>query len=253
MPDSQNFHIVVIGAGSDIAKACIQRITELSVLPITLSIVTRSGSVDDFYKKFRLINYNALHSFSCDFCEPESIKSVSIEICKYSKPDLVLIAHGKMGDQEEFQKNISLVNANLLENGVSPCLFAEAFCELMQDGKDRVIGVIGSVAGDRGRRKNYVYGAGKALVDCYLQGMQHRLSAGDSKLKICRIKPGPVQTKMTSSIPSHATMPLAKDVAAVIVPRLLAGQEVIYAPLKFKIIMPIIKMIPLFIFRKINL
>ena len=73
--------------------------------------------------------------------------------------------------------------------------------------------VIGSVAGDRGRKSNYVYGAAKGLVDRYLQGLQHRLAS--SPVRVVRIKPGPTDTPMTADLKAQGRrMASVEQVAA---------------------------------------
>jgi len=115
-----------------------------------------------------------------------------------------------------------------------------------------VIAVIGSVAGDRGRRSNYVYGAAKAMVDCYLQGMRHRL--GPEGVQVVTIKPGPTDTPMTANY-NQPGVRLAdpEKVAKQIVEGIAARRSVIYAPGIWLWIMLIIRHIPEWIFRRMRL
>src|SRR5690606_6692309 len=90
--------------------------------------------------------------------------------------DLVLIAHGSLPDQIECQNNIQSCRDALEINGISPVLYAGAFAKEMEQANHGTIALIGSVAGDRGRKSNYVYGAAKGLVARYAQGLQHRFA-----------------------------------------------------------------------------
>jgi len=114
------------------------------------------------------------------------------------------------------------------------------------------IAVIGSVAGDRGRKSNYAYGAAKGLVETYLQGMQHRFAR--RSIKITLVKPGPTQTPMTAHLQS-AGVKLApvEKVAADIVAGIESGKPVVYTPAKWALIMAVIRNLPRFIFNRMDI
>ncbi len=114
------------------------------------------------------------------------------------------------------------------------------------------LALIGSVAGDRGRKSNYVYGAAKGLVTRYAEGLQHRLAKTD--VKVILIKPGPTETPMTAAL-SQQKVKLARveDVAAQIVKGIKAGKSVIYAPPKWWLIMLILRHLPSGIFNRLEI
>ena len=118
--------------------------------------------------------------------------------------------------------------------------------ELKGSGK---IGIIGSVAGDRGRRSNYVYGSAKAALTAFLSGLRARLSS--TKVKILTVKPGIVNTKMI--IGSNSPRLLTADphkVGKDIYKAYVKGKEVIYTPKYWKYIMMVVKLLPEFIFKR---
>ncbi len=133
-----------------------------------------------------------------DFHDPARIQAWAEEVIKDGVPDIVLIAHGSLPDQTLCQTDLSLCADALAVNGVSPALFAEAFAGAMQLANNGTVAIIGSVAGDRGRKSNYGYGAAKGLVTRYAQGLQHRLAG--TNVKIVLIKPGPTDTPMTANL-----------------------------------------------------
>src|SRR5690554_8070915 len=95
-------------------------------------------------------------------------------------------------------------------------MFAEAFAKQMAPLDHGHIALIGSVAGDRGRKSNYVYGAAKGLVDRYAQGLRHRLAG--SGVQVVLIKPGPTDTPMTAALKARgAKLVPVEQVARVIV------------------------------------
>lgn len=165
--------------------------------------------------------------------------------------DKVLIAHGTLPDQQECQRDINL-NRNTLDiNGISPVLFAESFVKILEKQDHGNLILIGSVAGDRGRKSNYVYGAAKGLVTRYAQGLQHRMHK--TNVNILLVKPGPTATPMTENIEVSTGLANVECVARDIVMADHNKKSVIYTPFKWSIIMIIIKLLPNFIFNRTNI
>ncbi|MEF2977474.1 SDR family NAD(P)-dependent oxidoreductase [Subtercola sp. YIM 133946] len=158
----------------------------------------------------------------------------------------VLVAHGAMTEQEVSQASLTAAADVLTVTGVSPSLWIEACADTMTAG---TIAVLGSVAGDRGRRKNYIYGAAKALIEAMTEGLQHRLVG--SPLRVVLVKPGPTATPMTAALPQKGLAPVAA-VAGEIVAGVNAGRPVVYAPLKWKLIMAVVRTIPAPLFNKLD-
>lgn len=165
--------------------------------------------------------------------------------------DIVLIAHGVLVPQAECEEDLAVARMSLEVNGLTAVLLAEAFAARMSAAGRGVISVIGSVAGDRGRRSNYVYGAAKGLVHRYLEGMRHRL--GPQGLQIVTIKPGPTATPMTANY-AQPGVRLAdpEDVARCIVEGIERGRTTIYAPPLWRWIMLVVRHIPERIFMKLS-
>jgi short-subunit dehydrogenase len=114
------------------------------------------------------------------------------------------------------------------------------------------IGMIGSVAGDRGRRINYVYGASKALMDRYAQGMQHRFAG--TAIKVVLIKPGPTDTPMTADQKARGRrLASVESVAQGTVDAIDRGTAVAYLPRKWQLIMFVVRALPDFIFNRLNI
>jgi short-subunit dehydrogenase len=114
------------------------------------------------------------------------------------------------------------------------------------------LGLIGSVAGDRGRKSNYVYGSAKGLVTRYAQGLQHRLAA--TPVKVVLIKPGPTETPMTAQLKQQgAKLACVEQVAQAICSGMAQGRAVVYAPAKWALIMMIIRHLPRWIFNKLDI
>ncbi len=168
--------------------------------------------------------------------------------------DTVLIAHGSLPDQASCQDNLHAAQDALRVNGLSPALIAEAFIGPMQRAGHGRLCIIGSVAGDRGRKSNYIYGAAKGLVDRYAQGLQHRLALANSPVRVTLAKPGPTDTPMTAHLKQGgAKLASSKVVAQSIVKAMAAGHPVVYTPGKWALIMLVIRHLPRFLFNKADI
>ena len=244
--------IVIIGATSGIAEACARLWVQDQTVDLTLvgrdPLKTKAVAAD-----LRVRSQASMVSvMTVDFLAGDMIKETVDLICLKQPVDIVLIAHGTLPDQFSAQKDLALCKQTLEINAVSPVLFAEAFVGHMEKANRGTLGIIGSVAGDRGRKSNYIYGAAKGLVARYAQGLQHRLAL--SNVKVVLIKPGPTDTPMTASLKSQGlkVAPL-EEVAKQIVKAMSAGQAEAYVPGKWKIIMRVIQHLPSFIFQRLNI
>ena len=163
--------------------------------------------------------------------------------------DTVLIAHGSLPEQAQCQDDLQACQDALAINGVSPVLYAEAFARHMAQAGQGTIALIGSVAGDRGRKSNYAYGAAKGMVTRYAQGLQHRFAG--TGVRVVLVKPGPTDTPMTAHLKGQgAKLAPVESVAKQMVDGIAAGKPVVYAPKKWWLIMMIIRHLPGFIFNK---
>lgn len=244
--------IVIIGATSAIAEHC----ARLWVQDQPADLVLVGRDVQRLERVALDLRVRSPESktqiVQADFLDPVLINATVENIMQSAWVDLVLIAHGSLPDQAKCQDDLQACRTALEINGVSPVLYAEAFAMHMAKVKHGTIALIGSVAGDRGRKSNYVYGAAKGLVTRYAQGLQHRFAS--TGVKVVLIKPGPTDTPMTAHLKNRGlTLASAEVVAKQIVEGITAGRSVIYAPSKWGIIMLIIRHIPSFIFKKMDI
>ena len=237
-------HIAIIGATSTIAEHCARLWVERE--PLTLTLIGRDE------EKLRRI--------AADL----KARSPASEIATHAQaglqtpalPDVALVAFGLLPDQAACEQNLQANADAQWINGVAPALYAEALANAMQQAGRGAVAVIGSVAGDRGRKSNYVYGAAKGLVARYMQGLQHRLALQKSPVRAVLIKPGPTDTPMTAHLKTgtgRASMAAPEEVARCIVRGIDRGRAVVYAPGKWALIMLIVRCLPDFVFRRINL
>ncbi|KYQ81650.1 short-chain dehydrogenase, partial [Acinetobacter sp. NRRL B-65365] len=152
-----------------------------------------------------------------DFVNATAIQDCINTINQQGKIDIALIAHGNLPDQEQCQNDLLKCQQAIEVNALSPVLFTESIAKHMIEHNHGKLAVIGSVAGDRGRKSNYVYGASKALIDKYLQGLQHRLALIGSSVTATLIKPGPTATPMTAGMSGKGKLASPEQVASDIV------------------------------------
>jgi decaprenylphospho-beta-D-erythro-pentofuranosid-2-ulose 2-reductase len=243
--------IVIVGATSAMATHCarlwVQSPVDLTLIGRDPDRLARVQSDLQARSPETNITIRVTH-----FTDPNAISLLINGIASEAAIDIALIAHGSLGDQEESQTSLVACRDELEINAVSPVLFAEAFASAMERRGCGTLAVISSVAGDRGRKSNYVYGAAKGLVTRYVQGLQHRFAG--SLINVVLIKPGPTETPMTASLAAKG-MKLApvEVVADGIVSAIERKKALAYLPAKWGVIMLVIRHLPNFIFNKMNI
>lgn len=137
-------------------------------------------------------------------------------------------------------------------NAVSVAQLCEAIAPLFEARRRGTLAVIGSVAGDRGRQSNYIYGASKGFVERYCQGLRNRLYPAG--VRVVLVKPGPTDTPMTRGMAARpGRLAAPADVAADIVRGIARGRSVVYTPGIWRWIMTIIRWIPESLFVRLKL
>lgn len=167
------------------------------------------------------------------------------------KPLSVFLAFGTMPAQAEIDADWATAWATLDSNLVGAMSILQRLAPILETRKAGRVVAIGSVAGDRGRLKNYVYGAAKAGLATYLQGLRARLFRAD--VPVTTVKPGFVDTAMTWGLPGLFLVASPEDVARTCYAAARKGKEEIYVPFFWWGIMTIIRNIPERIFKKLSI
>jgi decaprenylphospho-beta-D-erythro-pentofuranosid-2-ulose 2-reductase len=248
----QKKKIVIVGATSAMAVHCARLWVQdqsVSLVLVGRALARLERVVQDL--KVRSPN-SEVHAIAMSFVDPVAIQQLANDIAAKGAVDIALIAHGSLGDQTESQTDLQRCQQELEVNGISPVLFAEAFAQTMALANQGTLAVIGSVAGDRGRKSNYVYGAAKGLVARYVQGLQHRFAG--TRVSVVLLKPGPTETPMTAALTAQGVkMASVQVVAQGIVAAIEQKKLVAYVPGKWWVIMMVIRHLPSFIFNKLNI
>jgi len=165
--------------------------------------------------------------------------------------DVVLVAHGTLPDQKSCETSVETALNEFATNGTSTIALLTPLANRMERAGRGTIVVISSVAGDRGRASNYLYGAAKAAVTTFLSGLRQRLARHG--VNVVTIKPGFVDTPMTRNFKKGLLWAKPAAVATGIVKAADKGKPVAYLPGFWLLIMTVIRSIPEFIFKRISL
>ncbi|HYP76888.1 MAG TPA: SDR family NAD(P)-dependent oxidoreductase [Polyangiaceae bacterium] len=163
--------------------------------------------------------------------------------------DCVLIAHGDLGDQLASEQNFGEAERILRVNFTSVVSLLIPLANHLEQAKAGSLGVITSVAGERGRPRNYTYGAAKGALNIYLQGLRTRLYA--SGVSVTTLKLGPVDTPMTRDHKKHILFGKPQSVARSILHALDAEVSEAYVPSFWRATMPIVKNTPEWLFQRL--
>lgn len=165
--------------------------------------------------------------------------------------DVALIAHGTLGDQKACEKSFESTLRELNTNAISVISLLTHLANRLEAQRGGTIAVISSVAGDRGRQSNYVYGTAKGAVTIFLQGLRNRLCK--SGVHVVTVKPGFVDTPMTASFKKGLLWAQPEAVASGILKAIDARRNEVYLPFFWRYIMMIIRAVPEAIFKRASL
>lgn len=168
------------------------------------------------------------------------------------KPDLVLLTFGHLGDQPVAQQDFSEARKIIDTNFLAAVSILEVVAADFETRGSGTIIALSSVAGERGRQSNYIYGAAKGGLTVYLSGLRARLYK--QKVRVITVLPGFVRTKMTESLdlPGILTAEPA-EVADDVYQAYRRGQDIVYSKWFWSLIMKVIKLIPESIFKRLKL
>jgi len=242
--------VLIIGASSAIAEACARRFAAAGDrLFITARQPARLAALQaDLGIRGAARVAGALLTVGDDSRYPALIDEAFSAL---DGLDTVLIAHGSLPDQQACQGDAALTRQALEVNALSVIALLTLLAERFERQGHGTLAVIGSVAGDRGRQSNYVYGTAKAAVATFLEGLRNRLHPAG--VRVLTVKPGFVDTPMTTDFPKGPLWASPERVAEGIVRAVERGRDVVYLPGFWWPIMLLIRHIPEFVFKRLRL
>jgi len=246
--------ILVLGATSGIAEACCRIWAERGD---SLFLVGRDGEklaavVADTRTRGASYVDSSVANLDDTAAHPELLAHA---INSLAGLDIAFLPLGVLGDQTQAERNFSHASEILQTNFVSPVSLLTWLGNYCAQRHSGTLAVVSSVAGERGRKSNYVYGSSKAGLTAFLGGLRNRIDR--EGVRVLTIKPGPVKTSMTEGMKGSHKFADVDAVAASIVKATDAGlgkgPDVLYVPGIWRIIMAVIRAIPERVFKKLNL
>jgi decaprenylphospho-beta-D-erythro-pentofuranosid-2-ulose 2-reductase len=242
--------IIILGATSGIALG-VQRL--LARLGCELLLVARSPErLAALQSDLSVRGAQQVLTYCADMASIQQHAAI-FEFARSTFPDFdtVLLAYGSMHDQKDSETSVDILLEELQVNFVSATAILTLFAADLERRRTGCLAAITSVAGDRGRRSNYVYGSSKGALSLFLQGLRSRLHPAG--VRVITIKPGPVQTPMTDHLPNFAHFADPEQVAQDIVRALeRRSPDVLYTPKIWRYVMTAVQQIPETIFKRLS-
>jgi decaprenylphospho-beta-D-erythro-pentofuranosid-2-ulose 2-reductase len=242
--------VLVLGGSSEIGVAVAVRLA--SPRAATVVLAGRSPSrLSDAASSVLAAGAGRVETLSFDACEPDDHDDVVAEAAKLAGGDLdvIVMAFGILGDQavDEFSGDgaARLARTNYV-GGVTAGLAAAR--QLRAQGHGTLV-VLSSVAGERVRRANFIYGSSKAGLDGFAQGLGDALAGSGANVLI--VRPGFVRTRMTEGLPAAPMSTTADAVADATVRALAVGRDVIWVPPLLRLVLAIFRHLPRVVWRRI--
>jgi short-subunit dehydrogenase len=243
--------IIILGAQSAIAEAAARRLAGQGA---RLVLVGRSPArLEEIAADLQARGASMAIAAVCDLAgEADPAARLSDWIDQIGGLNALVLAYGALGDQEKAQENPVETRRLIDVNFTSAAGWLHAAALILERQRSGALVVIGSVAGDRGRASNYVYGAAKAGLAAFTQGLAHRLAKAGARAVV--IKPGLVDTPMTAGFSKGGPLWASPDqVGAAVVDATARGGPVTYAPAFWRPIMLAIRAIPSGLFHRTKL
>ncbi|MBI1349507.1 MAG: decaprenylphospho-beta-D-erythro-pentofuranosid-2-ulose 2-reductase [Actinomycetales bacterium] len=240
--------VLVLGGSSEIALATVRALPQARLRRVVLA-GRPSPALDEAVAALTAAGVGGVESVAFDARDTASHDSVINGVFDAGDIDVVLLAFGVLGDQAEAEANpdeaVEMATVNYT-GAVSAGLRVAA--RLRGQGHGTLV-VLSSVAGDRARRSNFIYGSTKAGLDAFAQGLGDALHGSGARVLV--VRPGFVRTRMTTGLPEAPMTVDPDDVAGIIVGALRKGRETVYAPGPLRLVMTGLKAVPRPLFRKL--
>jgi short-subunit dehydrogenase len=242
--------VLIFGATSDIAQEAAKR---LAASGASIFLVGRNEmKLDAVRRDLQVRGASSVEALTLDLADiDEHRDALRTATERLGGLDGVLIAHGVLPNQQVCERSVEETIKVFHINCLSVISLLTLVANHFEAQRRGCIAVITSVAGDRGRKSNYAYGATKAALNVFLQGMRNRLYR--SGVSVVTVKPGLVDSPMTTHLPKNALFVTSRFVGEGIYRAMVRGRDEVYLPGYWKIIMAVVRGIPERIFKKLNL
>jgi len=241
--------MIILGSNSEVAQAFVEKaLSDGEKYPVIYLLTSHRETTEKFAKH---IEVKFLQN--SEIIDLDLMKEIDFSTLEKVNSDLLFCAAGFLGEGTEealydYKNSEKIISINFAK--LVPVI--NFFAEKMERQRFGTIIGLSSVAGDRGRQSNFIYGSSKAAFTAYLSGLRNYLF--DKKVHILTVKPGFMDTKMTEGLPLNPKLTASPKQAATYIYKAFKKQKnVVYVLPIWGLIMLIIKIIPEFIFKKMKL
>ncbi len=242
--------VLVLGGSSDIWLATARRLVDGGATTVVLA-ARSPGSLDGACRDLRARGATTVEAVPFDACVIDDHAAlIDSWFERFGDIDVALLAFGVLGDQATFDEDPSAAAAAVTANYTGAVSTGLALARAMRAQGHGANVVLSSVAGERARRTNFVYGSSKAGLDAFAQGLGDSLVG--SGVRVIVVRPGFVHSKMTTGMDAAPLSTTPDAVAASIAGALASGREIVWVPSPLRLLMTAFRHLPRPVWRKIS-
>jgi len=241
--------ILVLGGASDIALATVKALARdrLDTAVLAGRDLDKLGAAAE---ELRAAGVGTVDVVAFDADAPETHREVVERVwADHGDLDVVLLAFGRLGDQAELAADPASAAALATTNYAGAVSAGLAVAARLKEQRHGTLAVISSVAGERARADNFVYGSTKAGLDAFAQGLGDDLAGSGARVMV--VRPGFVRTSMTEGMPDGPMATTPEAVADDIVSGLRRGAHTVWSPAKLRPVFAVLKLLPRPLWRKL--
>ena len=241
--------VLVLGGGSDIARATLRNLVTRRARTIVLA-ARDIDALSPTISELRSLGATTVEAVPFDAHDTAHHAALVDEVFeRFGDIDLALLAFGVLGDQEVAERDAAAAVDIAATNYVGSISVAVPLAQRMREQGHGTIVALSSVAGERARKANFIYGSSKAGMDAFFQGLGDSLVG--SGVHVMIVRPGFVHTKMTAGSDAAPLSTTPEAVAAAIVHGLERGRETVWVPPPLRYVMSALRHLPRPLFRKL--
>lgn len=241
--------LLVLGGGSEIALATARALVRDRTRTVVLA-ARRPDELTAHCETLRADGATTVEAVPFDATDFDGHDAFVADMwSRFGEFDVVLLAFGVLGDQEEAARNRANAVAVVQANFTGAVSVAIPVAERLRTQGHGTLVIVSSVAAERARKANFVYGSSKAGLDAFGQGLGDALVGSGASVLV--VRPGFVHTKMTDGMPAAPLSTTSEVVADAIVKALASGKEMIWVPGPIRPVMSALRHLPRAVFRRL--
>lgn len=241
--------LLVLGGTSEIAASVAERLVERRCRTVVLAARDPSAT-DDLANDLRLRGATTVESIAFDALDPPSHEQVIGSAFAEHDIDVVLLAFGVLGEQGDFDDDPLSAVAAAEVNYVGAVSAGLSVAKRFREQGHGTLVVLSSVAAERARQTNYVYGSSKAGLDAFAQGLGDALAGTGARVMV--VRPGFVHTRMTAGMPPQPFATTPDAVATAVVRGLAQGRHTVWAPPILRYVFAVMRHLPRFVWQRVS-